>query len=82
MEDSDLRTLLSEGPQGLAWKFNLPASEKWKVLKYLDALNINGFSLYGSEEGLMKTLAIREMHLGSRGCPLASKVGAGETALD
>lgn len=67
---------------GLGLEFNLPTSEKWKVLKYLDAHNINGFSLYGSEEGLMKTLVIREMHLGSKDCPLASKVGAGETALD
>ncbi len=63
MEDSDIQALLSEGPQGLAWKFNLPASEKWEVLSRLDEHNLNEFSLYGSEEGLMKTLAVRELHL-------------------
>lgn len=45
----------------LVWKFNLPVSEKWKVLKYLDEHNLNGFSLLGSEDELMRTLAMREM---------------------
>lgn len=86
MEGSDLRTLLSEGPQGLAWKFNLPTSEKGKALKSLGERNIDGLSLFGIKDDatsdFMKTLAIREMHLESRGCPPASKFGAGGTAWD
>lgn len=61
----------------LAWKFNIPVSEKWKVLKYLDEHNLNGFSLLGSEDELMKTLAMREV-----GRRHAEKVSSGETALD
>lgn len=78
MTDNELKASLADGSQDLAWKFNLPASEKWNVLRYLDDHNINGFSLYGSEESLMKTVAIREMHLGSRSCPSTSKVGTDE----
>ncbi len=59
MEDSDLHTLLSEGPQGLAWKFNLPASEKWEVLSHLDEHNLNGFTLFGTKDEFVKTLAMR-----------------------
>jgi len=47
--------------QDLLWKFNLPCSEKTKVLKLLDAHNLNAFSLFGSTESLMKTLAFREI---------------------
>lgn len=42
------------------WKFNIPTSERKKVLKLLDTLNINSFSLFGSEESLMDTIATRE----------------------
>lgn len=45
------------------WKFVIPATEYYKVLKSLDEHNLNGFSLFGSEEGLMESLAIREMDL-------------------
>lgn len=47
--------------QDLLWKFNLPASERSKVLRALDAHNLNAFSLFGSTESLMKTLALREI---------------------
>lgn len=43
------------------WKFNIPASERHKVLKRLEQYNINAFSLFGSEESLMETLAFREI---------------------
>lgn len=59
MTESELKSYLSA--RDVAWKFNLPASEKWKVLKYLDEHNLNGFSLLGSEDELMMTLAMREM---------------------
>lgn len=47
--------------QDLLWKFNIPSSERLKVLKFLDSLNLNAFSLFGSEESLMETMALREL---------------------
>lgn len=49
--------------QDLLWKFNIPFSEKIKVLKHLDTYNLNAFSLFGNEEGLMETVAFREIML-------------------
>ena len=43
------------------WKFSLPATERLKVLKLLDRSNINAFSLIGSKESLMETMAFREL---------------------
>ena len=48
--------------QDLLWKINIPSSERFKVLSHLDSMNINAFSLFGSEESLMATLALREFH--------------------
>jgi FRG domain len=47
--------------QDFLWKFNIPSSERIKVLKLLDAHNLNAFSLFGSEESLMETMALREL---------------------
>ncbi len=47
--------------QDILTKYILPASERKKVLKKLDLMNINAFSLFGNEEGLMNTLAYREI---------------------
>jgi len=49
--------------QDFLWKFTLPATERPKVLKYLDEVNLNSFSLFNSEEGLMDTMAIRAFHM-------------------
>jgi len=49
--------------QDLLWKFNIPYSERLKVLRLLDGYNINALSLFGSEESLMETTALREIHL-------------------
>jgi len=46
--------------QGKFRKFNIPATEGPKVLRLLDEYNLNASSLFGSEEGLMKTLSFRE----------------------
>lgn len=46
--------------QDLLWKLQLPSSQRPKVLRALDAYNLNAFSLFGSEEALMETAAIRE----------------------
>ncbi len=53
----------NDGNQDILWKFNLPAKEKFKVCKYLDKVNLNSFSLFGSVESLMDTIALREFHL-------------------
>jgi len=47
--------------QDLLWKFNIPSRERLRVLKFLDAHNLNAFSLFGSEESLMETMALREL---------------------
>jgi hypothetical protein len=47
--------------QDLLWKFNLPVSERTTVLQSLDLYNLNGYSLFGSEESLMETIAHREI---------------------
>lgn len=57
--------VLSRGnaKQDVLWKFNIPSSERLKVLKLLDHhYNINAISLFGSEESLTETLALREIH--------------------
>ena len=47
--------------QGSVTKYVLPASERAKVLKVLQHMNITAFSLFGSEESLMETLAYQEI---------------------
>jgi len=54
----------SKRSQDLLWKFNIPVSERSKVLQLLDAHNLNAFSLLGSEESLMETLALRALEFG------------------
>jgi hypothetical protein len=53
----------ARGPQGqdIVRKFELPVSERPKVLSLLDRYNLNAFSLFGSEESLMHTVAVREL---------------------
>jgi hypothetical protein len=47
--------------QDVLWKFNIPATERVKVLKLLDGYNLNAFSLFESEETLMETMALRQL---------------------
>jgi hypothetical protein len=47
--------------QDLLWKIVVPSSERSKVLMLLDEFNLNAYSLFGSEESLMATLAYREI---------------------
>ncbi len=49
--------------QDLIWKFNIPISERLKVMKELDTYNLNSFSLFGNEESLMETVAFRELEV-------------------
>lgn len=55
-EDNDVGQV-----QDFLWKFNIPYSERLKVLKLLDDYNINALSLFGSEESLMETMALRQI---------------------
>lgn len=52
--------------QDVLWKFNIPSSERLKVLRLLDGYNINALSLFGSEESLMETMALREIDFRDR----------------
>ncbi len=45
--------------QQFKWKIDIPSTERIKVLKFLDSVNINAFSLFGSIESLMTTMADR-----------------------
>jgi hypothetical protein len=43
------------------FKYTLPRSQRQRVLAYLDAHNVNAYSLFGSEETLMEAMAAREL---------------------
>jgi hypothetical protein len=49
--------------QDILWKINIPSTERLKVLAHLYSMNISAFSLFGSEESLMETLALLEIYL-------------------
>lgn len=51
----------SESGQDLLWKFCIPSTERLKVLRFLDRVNLNAYSLFGTDETLMETLAFREL---------------------
>lgn len=53
--------------QDILWKFNIPWAERTKILKELDAYNLNASSLFESEESLMETLAFRTLEAGQLG---------------
>jgi hypothetical protein len=48
------------------WKFDLPSSEREKILGVLNDYNLNAFSLFGSEESLLETMWLREHVLRKR----------------
>ncbi len=49
--------------QDLLWKFNIPVSERAKVLTHLSRMNINAFSLFGSDDSLLEEMATTEFVL-------------------
>ncbi|MFA7676849.1 MAG: FRG domain-containing protein [Candidatus Omnitrophota bacterium] len=49
--------------QDLLKQYTLPSSERTKVLRKLDSININSYSLFENEEGLMDTLSKRNFLL-------------------
>lgn len=48
------------GPEGELLKITLPVSERPAALKKLDLMNINPYSLFGSEDSLIRTVSRRE----------------------
>ena len=46
--------------QDFLWKFDLPSTERIKVLRLLNDYNLNAFSLFDSEETLLETMWFRE----------------------
>ncbi|MCP1651813.1 FRG domain-containing protein [Pseudomonas nitroreducens] len=49
--------------QDVITKYTIPKTERTKVLRKLEEFNLNLFSLYGSEDSLMSTLATRTYKL-------------------
>jgi hypothetical protein len=49
--------------QDLLWKISIPASERLKVLRFCDKVNLNAFTLFNSEEGLLEMQAMRVFDL-------------------
>lgn len=62
--------VFNDGPrqQRICWKITVPASERGKVLWELGEYNVNSFSLFGSEESLMDTLAAEEFSFPQENC--------------
>lgn len=46
--------------QDFLWKFDIPSTERIKVLSSLNEYNLNAFSLFDSEETLLETMWLRE----------------------
>lgn len=55
----------AKGSKGsdMFWKFVIPGIERKNALAYLQKHNINAFTLFGNEESLAKSLAIKEFIL-------------------
>lgn len=53
----------NEDGQDLLWKFNIPVDERAKVLTHLSKMNINAFSLFGSDDSLLEEMATTEFVL-------------------
>jgi len=47
-------------------KFTLPGSERPTVLQRLEYANVNAYSLFGSEESLLETIAMRQLYFCKR----------------
>jgi hypothetical protein len=49
--------------QDSLWKMTIPASERLKVMRFCDLVNLNEFTLFDTEEGLLETQAMRVFDL-------------------
>jgi hypothetical protein len=50
-----------QAKQDRLWRFDLPSTERVKVLSALSDYNLNAFSLFGSEESLLEILGSTSM---------------------
>lgn len=50
-----------DSTQAMFIKYTIPATERLTALKDLDRKNINAYNLFGTEESLMQTVALREL---------------------
>jgi hypothetical protein len=53
--------------QDLLWRFDIPSSERAKVLRSLDEFNLNAFTLFNTDDTLLETLWNRERVLPAMG---------------
>lgn len=53
--------LKAVGPEGLLIKITFPIGERLTALRHLERMNINAFSLFGTEDSLIRTIARREL---------------------
>jgi hypothetical protein len=51
----------AKGPEGELFKITIPVEDRLAALKHLDLMNINAFSLFGSDDSLVRTIARREL---------------------
>jgi hypothetical protein len=59
--ESHEAALSASGQQESLLKFTIPGAERTKVLRMLDRFNLNAFSLFGSDESLVESVANREL---------------------
>lgn len=48
--------------EGILIKYKIPTSERQKILRRLDSINITAYSLFNSEPSLMETMALRKIY--------------------
>lgn len=58
----------NEEEQDLFWKLVLPVTERRKALAHLSLMNINAFSLFGTEDSLAETIATSDIYVQGRDC--------------
>ena len=51
----------ASGSEGELFKITIPSEERLAALKHLELMNINAFSLFGSDDSLIHTVARREL---------------------
>lgn len=56
----------NEPQQDLIWKFVLPIGERRRALAQLNRMNINAFSLFGTEDSLAETIATSDIYVRGR----------------
>jgi hypothetical protein len=57
----DMTLAKNDEEQDRLWKFNIPTTERSQALKSLNKMNINSFSLFGSEDSLVESISTNEI---------------------